>query len=201
MKNTAQVDITLDVICIWSYLAFTRYRRAAARFRAEGGHIDLTIRSWQVEPGAVGGESKLQQSLARFGERGVARVDALAAAEGIPLNFAQAVTADTAHAHHLIAMAAAQGLAEPMTARLFQAHFVDGAAVGDLDVLRGLAAETGVRWDPAVAVRWARDVTAVPVVRFNRKPALNGGALSEEALYGQLALTSAERQENVGGEG
>ncbi|MEU1736294.1 DsbA family protein [Streptosporangium sp. NPDC020145] len=188
MKKTARVDITLDVICIWSYLAFTRYRRAAARFRAEGGHVDLTIRSWQVEPGAVGGRSKLDQSLARFGESGVARVNALAAAEGIPLAFAKAVTADTRHAHHLIAMAADQGLAEVATARLFQAHFVDGAHIGDLGVLRALAAELGVRWDETVPVSWARDVTAVPVFRFDGRPALNGGTLSEEVLYGQLAV-------------
>lgn len=65
------MDITLDVIRIWSYLAVTRYRRAAARFREEGGRIDLMIRSWQVEPGAVSGQSKLEQS-------GVTRVNALA---------------------------------------------------------------------------------------------------------------------------
>ncbi|MER6582187.1 DsbA family protein [Nonomuraea sp. NPDC001023] len=190
MTNTVPVDITLDISCIWSYLAFTRYRRAAARFRAEGGHVELTIRSWQVEPGAVGGESKLAQSLARFGESGVARVNALAAAESIPLDFAKAVTADTRHAHQLIAMAADQGLGEAMTARLFQAHFVDGAHIGSLGVLRALAAEQGVRWDETVTVPWAREVTAVPVFRFGRKPALHGGTLSEEALYGQLTVVA-----------
>lgn len=191
MKNAAQVEITLDVICIWSYLAFTRYQRAAARFRQEGGHTDLTIRSWQVEPGAAGGESKLEQSLARFGEEGVARVKALAAAEGIPLNFDTAVTADTRRAHQLIATAAGQGLAETMTARLFQAHFVEGAHVDDPEVLRALAAEAGVRWDHTVRVSWAHDVTAVPMFRFGRKPALHGGTLSEDGLYGQLALLQA----------
>lgn len=191
MKNSAHVDITLDVICIWSYLAFTRYQRAAARFREDGGHIDLTIRSFQVDPGATGGESKLAQSVERFGEGALARVNGLAAADDIPLDFAKAVTADTFLAHRLIAMAAGQGLAEEMTARLFRAHFVEGTHIGDLDALGALATEVGVRWDETAAATWARDVTGVPVFRFNRKPALNGGTLTEKALYGQLVAASS----------
>lgn len=190
MKNATHVEITLDVICVWSYLAFTRYRRAAARFREEGGHTDLTVRSWQVEPGAAGGESKLSQSVTRFGEGALARLNAVAAADDIPLDFARAVTADTARAHRLIAMAAGQGSAEEMTARLFRAHFVEGAHIGDPDVLRALAAEVGVRWNEATEVVWAEDVSGVPVFRFNRKPALAGATLSEETLFGQLIAAS-----------
>lgn len=43
----------------------------------------------------------------------------------------------TFEAHRLILMAGRQGLAEPMTERLFRAHFTDGLHIGDPQVLAG----------------------------------------------------------------
>ncbi|MFF3413015.1 DsbA family protein [Streptomyces sp. NPDC002742] len=146
-----RVRIALDVICVHSYLGYTRFTRAADRLRAEGHLVQVEFLPFELAPGAgtegapllpvleqVFGPQAVQQTL-RFAEQ--------VAAEGLELHYERAVATGTFEAHLLIARAARQGRAEQMVERLFRAHFTDGLHIGDAATLARLAGEAGVTTD------------------------------------------------------
>ncbi|WP_158056962.1 DsbA family protein [Saccharomonospora sp. CUA-673] len=195
------MEIVLDLICVWSYLAFARFRRTHRRFGEDGGRTDVAIRPFQVDPDEPGGRSKLAQTEENFGPgagEALARISALAEAEHLPLDYSRAITANTFEAHRLVAAAARRGLAEPMVERLFRAHFAEGLHIGDPTVLDAIADELGVTRHGAstdelrAELRSVRDqgVTGVPRFRFGDRPALTG-ALSEDTLYDALTREHA----------
>lgn len=189
-----RAEFTLDIPCVWSYFTFTRFERAAARFRAEEGELDVVFQPYQLTPEAtVAGEPKLEVLRRSFGGEvhdAVARIESLAADEGLLFRHTNAVFSNSFDAHRLISVAASQGRAEPMVERLFRAHHTDELNIADEPTLRRLATEVGVTWPEGGAERvraelrrvLAAGVRGVPVVRFGDQPALHG-AQSEHSLY------------------
>ncbi|WP_180903879.1 DsbA family oxidoreductase [Nonomuraea indica] len=197
------VQFVFDIPCVWSYFGFTRLRRALARFRADGGQADVVLLPFQLDPDAsVEGEPKLQVLRRAFGadaEAAVTRITAMAAEEGLLFRHENAISSNSFEAHRLIAVAARQGLGEEMTERLFRAHHTDELNIADLDTLKTLAEETGVRWshegaeETRAALELVRNsgVRGVPVYRFAGRPPLTG-AQAEQTLL--AALTSAAQE-------
>ncbi|MFC7722252.1 DsbA family oxidoreductase [Nonomuraea recticatena] len=192
------VQFVADIPCVWSYFGYTRLRRVLARFRAQGGRADVVFRPYQLDPDAtVAGEPKMEVLRRAFGQdaaSAVAAITAKAETEGLRLRHDKAVYSNTFEAHRIIAVAARQGLGEEMAERLFRAHHTDELNVADVDTLKGLAAETGVRWsdEGADELRAELDrvrrsgVRGVPVFQFPGRPPLTG-AQSEQALQAALA--------------
>ncbi|MEV6668697.1 DsbA family protein [Streptomyces sp. NPDC051162] len=143
-----KADMVLDVICVHSYIGFTRLRRAAGRLRAAGREVELTFRPYELAPAAPNVAQPLVPVLQRlfgpYAETQIARTTGQAAREGLELDYDRAVVGNTFAAHLLIARAQAQGRAEAMVERLFRAHFTDGLYIGDPGVLRSLAEECGL---------------------------------------------------------
>ncbi|MFJ8114271.1 DsbA family protein [Streptomyces sp. NPDC096132] len=207
---TVRVRIALDVICVHSYLGYTRFTRVADRLRAEGRRLRVEFLPFELAPGAgTEGEPLLPVLERVFGAEAVQQTLRYArqlAAEGLELHYERAVATGTFEAHRLIARAARQGLAEPMVERLFRAHFTDGLHIGDPDTLARLAEEIGVTPDgPGAAparsaetdrLRAALDqvrrlgVTGVPVFFIDGVRPLTGSQ-SEAAL--SAALDEAAR--------
>lgn len=195
------VEMVLDIPCVWSYFGFVRLQRAMARFRAEGGRSDLTFAPFQLIPGAtVEGEPKVEAMRRDFGDNVQAAIEgiaALAASEGLEFHHAGAVIANTFEAHRLIAVASEQGLGEQMVERLFRAHHSDELNVADPATLRKLADEVGVVWseEGAAALRDQFDrvlrsgVRGVPVFVFDGGTVLRGDQ-SEDTLYQALRAGS-----------
>ncbi|MFC9971586.1 DsbA family protein [Spirillospora sp. NPDC127200] len=191
-----QVEIVLDIPCVWSYFAFARFRRAAARHRARGGEVAVRFPPFQLDPGATAaGEPKLEVLRRAFGDRtddAVAGITAKAAEEGLVFRHAGAVMSNTFEAHRLIAVAAGQGRAEAMVERLFRAHHTDGLNVADPAVLRRLAAEAGVAWSDGLAAETRAELDRVRASGVRGVPvfAVDGrelpGAQSEEVLLAAL---------------
>lgn len=192
-----KVELTMDVICAWSYMGYTRFQRAAARHRARGGEVEVAFRPFELAPGAPTDGFPLLDAL-RFamGEgapREAAKVAELARHDGLELNHGRAIATGTFEAHRLIAVASAQGRGEAMAERLFRAHFTDGLHIGDEGTLKGLAAEVGVTWSDDGADETRRElarvraegVSGVPVFRFEGGRALSG-AQPEDALSAAL---------------
>jgi predicted DsbA family dithiol-disulfide isomerase len=188
-----KVEIFSDVVCPWCYIGHARFARAAERFRAKGGTIEVTMRPFQLDPGASAeGEPLIAYLERKFGPNAgqmVARVVSTAAAEGLEMDYDKAVSANTFEAHRLIEVATRQGLGKEMADRLFQAHFTEGLNVADADVLAKLAAEAGVRdsGEGAEEVREqlgrarALGITGVPLFLFEGQYAVSG-AQPEDAL-------------------
>ena len=192
-----RVTFVLDLICVHSYLAFTRFAKAVAGRRAEGARIDVTFLPFQVDPAAPEhGEPLRERHRRDFGANAgqlADRMTAAAARDGLTLDFGRAVFVNTFRAHHLLATAQRQGRAEPMAERLFRAYFTEGRNIGDPGLLTELATETGVVPVPAggdgpdhdeVAARLAAvrasGVGSVPLVRVDDGPALSGARAEQD---------------------
>lgn len=203
-QPTLRINVVLDIACVWSYLRYARFLRVVERHRAAGGTIELIFRPFQVAPTApVGGEPLSEVHKRDFGVDAAqreARMTALAAQDGVEMNFDRAVFANTFEAHRLIALSAEQGRAEAMVERLFRAYFTDGLNVADPNTLMTLAAELGVAWSHDVGSDIVRTelmrvrssaITAVPLFIVDGGHILDG-AQPEETLLS--ALNEAARQ-------
>ena len=203
MKTTAvrQVEITLDTACVWSYLGYTRFERAAAHWRRDGGQVRVLFRPFQVDPDASPAGESLAERLRRdFGDNAGAqreRVAALGKEIGLDLRFDRALHTNTFESHRLIAQASRQGLAERMVERLFRAYYSDGLNVADPAVLTRLAAEIGVTTNTGGVAELRADlaevrrggVTGVPLFVFDGGPTRTGAQAEE---FFRRALERAE---------
>lgn len=197
-SDAVRVEFALDVVCAWSYLAFARYRRAATRYRATGGAVLTVFQPFQLRPDASAVGEPLtevhRRDLGSNAAENIRRMTALAARDGLRLNFEKAVFTNTFDAHRLIVVAAAQSRAEAVTERLFRAYFADGLNIADPTVLRGLAEETGTRWSEgyieqtrqALADVLAAGVKGVPQFVIGAGHRLVG-AQSEQTLFEALS--------------
>lgn len=208
--TTVRAEIVLDVICVHSYLGYTRFARAAERLRATGVQVEVDFLPFELAPGAGTVGAPLLEVLERtFGPQAVAGIVQLAESakqDGLDLHYERAVATGTFEAHQLIARAAAQGRAEQTVERLFRAHFTDGLHIGDAGTLAELAAEAGVRTAAAADTAEAgatsgpgaeelrarldevrrRGITSVPVFFIDGLPPLTGSQ-SESALFAALS--------------
>jgi predicted DsbA family dithiol-disulfide isomerase len=199
------VDVVVDYVCVHCYLAFTRFRRAAQRYRDRGGTVRVRFRPFRLRPDASpDGEPLFAVHTRERGEAFARRVAAnttIGAADGLDIRLGDAVFTDTAAAHRLVATAAEQGLAEEMTQRLFRAYFTDGVNIADTHVLDRLAAEVGVtpvRGDDdalhrALAEVRASGVRTVPSFRFDDGTVLEGERTEDEFAAALTRMASSAR--------
>jgi predicted DsbA family dithiol-disulfide isomerase len=192
-----RVEIVLDIACVWSYLGYTRFTRAAEQYRAEGGEVDVAFRPFQVDPSASAhGQPLLDVLRSQLGadvEGKTSYFALLAARDGLEMNFNRAVHPNTLEAHRLIAQAESQGLGDQMVERLFRACHTDGLNIGDIDTLAELATEIGVTDSGSGADQLRAEldlvrslgISGVPVFRFPDGLSLTG-AQSQEALLDAL---------------
>jgi predicted DsbA family dithiol-disulfide isomerase len=147
-----EIQVWSDVICPWCYLGKHRLEQALQGF---DGDVTVTFRAFQLDPTPVSGPVPIKQSLAaKFGgtdraEQMFAHVTAVAAADGLTLNFDRAIAANTFDAHRLVAWAASQGRQRDMIDALQRAHFTDGIDVGSHAALAAVAGSIGL--DASVA--------------------------------------------------
>jgi predicted DsbA family dithiol-disulfide isomerase len=196
-NTTVHAEIVLDVICVHSYIGYTRFARAADRLRTQGIQVNVDLLPFELAPGATTEGRPLLTVLEEvFGAHAVADIVGFAeraALEGLELNYERAVATGTFEAHRLIALAARQGRAEQMVERLFRAHFTDGLHIGDPGTLAELADEVGVTIDDSGAdqlrVRLAQvrrlGITGVPVFVIDGVPPL-AGSQPESVLFAAL---------------
>lgn len=207
LTGPRRVEIVLDIICAHSYIGYNRFARAASRFRAQGGELEVTFLPFQLDPDASDeGEPLLQVLERKFGPSAVdstAKVAETAAADGIELRYGHVVHTQTFDAHRRIALAARAGRAEQLTERLFRAYFTDGVSVADPKVLDRLDAEAGLAPrkndadEASDEVRAGLDrvrrlgVRSIPLFLFDDGSALNS-AQSEETYFAALTADRSE---------
>lgn len=156
---TVDVQIWSDVACPWCYVGKRRFEKAVERFRAEGGDVTVTYRSFELSPETpVDFEGDEVDFLARHKgmprDQVVAMLDqmtAVAADEGLAYDFAALQHTNTVLAHQLLHHARSRGRQAEMKERLLAAYFVEGRHVGRIADLADLAAEVGLDRDEVVA--------------------------------------------------
>ncbi|WP_369135050.1 DsbA family oxidoreductase [Modestobacter sp. I12A-02662] len=165
-----QVEVWSDVVCPWCYIGKRRLETALDRF-PHADQVEVVWRSFQLDPSIPEGhtEETLPALAAKYGAsveqmRGtMARVQELAAAEGLDYDLAAGVSGNTLLAHELVHLAASHGLGGAMEERLLHAHFEERRSVFDVESLVPLAVEVGL--DEAEVRAALADRRFLPAVR------------------------------------
>ncbi len=143
------IEIVFDFVCPWCYLGVQRLGFLLERRQ------DLAVqRIWRpflLNPDMPrSGMSRADYMIRKFGAEDRARrlynsIAEIGAAEGITFNFADIRrTPNSVDAHRLIRYAAAFGAADQLVDAIFRAHFIDGADIGNTQMLARLAAAQGM---------------------------------------------------------
>lgn len=208
------IQVWSDVICPWCYIGKNRLEQALRGY--EGTDVVVTYRAYQLDPSPVPQPVPLKSALAaKFGgparaEQMFAHVTAVAAADGLTLNFDRAVAANTFDAHRLIAWAAEQGRQHDMLDAVQRAHFADGVNIGAPAALARLAGSIGLDEPAALAhlgssagttevnadIAEARElgITSVPTFVIDGRYAVQG---AQEPAVLRDALDEIARREAV----
>jgi len=143
------VDIVSDVMCPWCYVGKRRFEKAKA-LRPDI-ELDPRWRPYQLDPSIPPEGIDRRDYLARkFGGDDAARriysaIEQAGEEEGIPFAFDRIErTPNTLDAHRLIRWAASGGHQDELVERLFALYFVEGADVGNRDVLLQAAVDSGM---------------------------------------------------------
>lgn len=147
-RRKVTVDIVSDVVCPWCFIGKRRLESALAM--APDLDIDLRWRPFQLDSTIPpGGISRKEYMDRKFGPERAAtvhdRVREVGAEVGIPFAFEKITRSpNTLDAHRVLRWALEAGCQALLKERLMQLYFVEGADVGDIDVLAKAAGECGM---------------------------------------------------------
>ncbi len=149
MNEPLTIDIYSDVVCPWCYVGKRRLERALSRLPAVSTRV--TWRPFQLNPTMPAeGMERTAYLEAKFGSLDAFRrleehVTTAGVSEGISFAFEKIIkTPNTFLAHRLIWHAGQQGRQDAMVEALFRGYFEQGADIGSLSVLTGLAESAGL---------------------------------------------------------
>ncbi|MEQ6902320.1 DsbA family oxidoreductase [Nocardioides sp. YIM 152588] len=159
---TMRIDIWSDVVCPWCSIGKKRLERALADFE-HADDVEVVYHSFLLDPSApVTPVETSREAIARkYGisleqaAQAQARVDALAAEEGMTWDQSATPHVSTRDAHRLLHLALAEHGADTQAAlkeALLQAYFAEARNVGDHGVLAGIATGVGLDADRVAAV-------------------------------------------------
>ena len=140
------VEIWSDVVCPWCYIGKRRFESALAQFE-QRDEVEVRWRSFELDPEAPVRRGSTAEHLAgKYGwspeqvAASHARLESLAAAEGLEYHLADTQGGNTFDAHRLLHAAGGVGRGAEMEERLFRGYFTEGVAVGDREALARVAA-------------------------------------------------------------
>lgn len=151
MSTVLRIDVWGDVVCPFCYLGKRQLELAVERFDPTVT-IEIHHRAFELDRNSPESYSQsLPELLAKkYGmtveqaEAQHVRMEKAASALGMTWDMQRCQPSNTFNAHRLIALAATQGLEEPMAERLFRSYFCEGGRPADQTLLATLAGEVGV---------------------------------------------------------
>jgi len=154
LTSAVKVEIWSDVVCPWCYVGKRRFEAALARFEHRD-QVEVVWRAFELDPSAPAARDGdyVERLAAKYrvsGAEAQAMIDRMVdagARDGLDMRFDRARPGNTFPAHRLLHLGLDRGVQDELKERLLAATFTEGAAIGDVDVLAGLAAEVGL--DPA----------------------------------------------------
>lgn len=175
-----KVEIWADIVCPWCYVGKRRFEEALALF-AHRDEVEVTYRSFELDPDAPHLSDKtmvdyLAHKLSVAPEQAlkmIAHTMATAAGAGLDLHIDEALPANSFDAHRLLHFSREHGLAMELQEKLYAAHFTEGRAIGDKDVLVHIAAEVGL--DEALARKVMDEEAYADDVRLEEQTAAELG--------------------------
>lgn len=144
-----RIEIVSDVICPWCFIGKRRLEQAMAQ--RPGIDFEVGWRPFQLNPDMPKeGADRKSYLEAKFGgparaKEIYARVAAEGAKEGIAFNFENIKrTPNTLAAHSVLHWALGAGVQHELKERLFRLYFLEGADIGDHQVLADAAEAEGL---------------------------------------------------------
>jgi predicted DsbA family dithiol-disulfide isomerase len=176
-----RVDIWSDLVCPWCYLGKRRFDKALASF-AHRDRVQVTQHSFQLDPSMPKGSTvnQLDLLMSKYGMAETqanaqqAKLERLAAADGLEYHLAGGVVGNTSDAHALVHLGKEHGIADAVLECLYRAHFTQQRSLFDHESLVELAAEAGL--DPDEARRVLTDGTYTEAVDADGREARALGA-------------------------
>lgn len=201
MSDPLTIDVVSDVVCPWCYVGKHRLEKAMAMLPEQ--NFAVTWRPYQLDPTipkeGVSRQAYLEQ---KFGRERVAQIHAplikIGKAEGIPFAFDKITRSpNTLDAHRLLRWAHEAGKQNAMANRLFALYWVEGADIGNRDVLTKAAAEVGL--DGAlVAQLLTTEADLDPVIaEINAAQKMGISGVPTFIFAGRLALSGAQPAETI----
>lgn len=212
--HAVQIDVWADVVCPWCYLGKRRLELAIAE-SAHPAEVTVIYHAYELDPKAAHstGETVLAWLAQRYGTdlagaREIAeRPAVMGRPDGVHIDVDKQLRANAFDAHRLVALGLAQGgpaLQAAVLERFYSAHFAEGKAIDDIEVLQRLGAEAGLDGRRVSAVlagdefadrvradeEAATDIgiSGVPFFMANRRVALSGAHSPE--VIGQLIVAA-----------
>jgi predicted DsbA family dithiol-disulfide isomerase len=209
------IDLFSDPICPWCFIGKRRLE-AALSTRPEI-EVDINWHSFQLNPMMPRDGMEREEYLAlKFGNPDNARrlydnISGVGEQAGIQFEFDRIeITPNTIAAHRLILFAARFGAQGEIVEQLFNAYFLDGRNIGDIETLIALSGEAGLNSDEtAVFLESDEDVDAiksedmqarqlgiqgVPFYILDQQYAVSG-AQEPEAFYPLFDLLLAQKSD------
>lgn len=221
--STVEIDVWADVVCPWCYIGKRRLEQAISE-STHPTEITVTYRAFELDPKAtVGGDETVVAYLARKYRTDIESAREMAEhpatvgrPDGIDIEVDRQIRANSFDAHRLVALGLAQGghaLQAAVVERLFSAHFTEGKAVDDPEVLQRLGGEAGLDGRRLAAVlagdefadqvradeEAAREIgiSGVPFFIANQRVALSGAHTVE--VLGQLISAALDHESQGAG--
>ena len=216
-----RLDIWSDIACPWCFIGKRHLEQALAQF----GHadaVDIHWRAFELDPqasarkeaGAEGYAARIAKKYgvtAAEGQKMIDRVVGAGARAGIAFDYTQIQPGNTFDAHRLLAWAATLGAAQQgaLKERFMRGYMCEGSAIGEREVLVGLAGEAGLDRDEARAVlagdRFAAEVRAderlAQEARHPRRAVLRDGGPARRVGGAAAGRAGRRAREGVGGRG
>lgn len=210
-----KIEIWSDYVCPFCYIGKRRLEEAI-RDTGLASHVQVEMKAFQLDPttpeqatGSVteGLATKYGISI-QEAENMMKNVEEQAKTVGLAFNSEAMKVANTFKAHRLAKLAEDEGVGSQVSERLLHAYFVEGAAIGQEDVLVQLVEEAGLSREKARALLQSekyteevqRDIAeaaqlgvrGVPFFVIDRKYAISG-AQSPEAFAEALRKVAEEQ--------
>ena len=192
-----RVDIWSDLVCPWCYIGKRRFETALAAF-PEHEKVEVVHRAFQLDPTMPKGRLFRHRDvlMRKYGmsepqvAAAQARLEEVAAVEGLEYHLAESHTGNTLDAHRLVHLAAEQGIQDAVIERLFRAHFTELRSLFDDESLVALAGEAGLQ--DAESVLASDRYTDIVTADHQQANALGANGVPYFVFDGRYSVSGAQ---------
>jgi predicted DsbA family dithiol-disulfide isomerase len=146
-----KIEIWSDIACPYCYMGKRKFDIALTQFSGRAD-VEIEWKSFLLNPDLLTDSStSIFQYLAEKkgfpkeqAQQMMSQITESGQAIGLDYHFDQVVVANTIKAHQLLHEARVQGFQHEMEERLFEAYFVEGKNMDDVNILVELASEVGL---------------------------------------------------------
>jgi predicted DsbA family dithiol-disulfide isomerase len=195
------IEVVSDVVCPWCFIGKRRLEKALDLVGRKGAQVHW--KAFELNPQTPKEGMDRQAYRARkFGSAAYARalegrVVETGAEDGIEFRFDRIERVpNTLDAHRLIWLAGRDGSQDAIVENLFRAYFIEGQDVGNVEVLRRIAAESGL--DPAkVSELFKTDLGRREVLDEEREAHATGVSGVPSFLIGGIPVMSGAQKPEI----